>query len=948
MSGFRGTRARSSQCEYCQKVAPRDSMTIVPKNPELRERWIRILGGEFGENLSKHTNSFICKSHFRLSLDNRRRPHDLPMANNRNSADCARKLMNPVRPIRNADESAQLRSETDFWMDVDEMDVENRVDTDNSHSRRESDVSFGKLERIIVEIPAICEILRFCRTCKSVDSVHVDFEQSGAAITFKINCQQCESNWKWESSGSVSSGSNKMKNVNIDIYSSVFSTGNDFSRLTHFASNFRLAFPSKKSYQKSLLNFIYPAVENVFKECNKRVESALEKLAKENGALDLCGDGQFDSRGYSAFYCKYSLVEARSQLVAAHSVVRKNRNEGSKSLETLGLQQCLTDFQHQFSPRKVSIRSVTTDRAKDVSNILSRTFHLPHKFDMWHFLRNIQKDLWKRRGQLQMKPVRYWMDRLVGHLYNCVKQCPDDSVRCEEMAVSFFQHMRNIHAHFETCEYYTFEVVLSCSHGPISDDLPWIDVYDVSHQKAFWLLFDIITTGNRLSELGTVSDRCTTSAVESFNARSTYYTPKEKYLYLGCGLASAIHGANREKKEVEKWTKTPTDYGWRRNITMHARSICDRSTNDDSEECAAHGDTSSGATGGAPGAADTPADSTESEGSIPARDPGPNGLEFSSSPSQRITVTPKAFKISEYEDAEKQRATRLPLEPRGDSRHFDTEVLRTRVDRRPSFGFRETAETGLLDVKTGKIVHPERSRRYSIPRAVHTTLVAGDAAKLLIEQLNVPVEEVAFTTQTIITSKHSASSPVFEPLRLASSQQPAYTPTDLNWHGSPSELRNSSTDPLASYTTVTSSELTEEWPKRLINLDEVEFLQNRGYSSQEFVSKSPVLKQTVEQIEWRDVHNVTSRRNKTKESAGSSKAPAPFPAAPWATSYAGPVGIVAPNRDDIEIMLNSEIAGALGSDVIAESFPDGTADMEPANVINESIDRVRNPRGPSG
>ncbi|CAI2320276.1 unnamed protein product [Caenorhabditis sp. 36 PRJEB53466] len=635
MSGFRGTRARSSQCEYCQKVAPRDSMTIVPKNPELRERWIRILGGEFGENLSKHTNSFICKSHFRLSLDNRRRPHDLPMANNRNSADCARKLMNPVRPIRNADESAQLRSETDFWMDVDEMDVENRVDTDNSHSRRECDVSFGKLERVIVEIPAICEILRFCRTCKSVDSVHVDFEQSGAAIT--------------------------------------------------------------------------------------------------------------------------------------------------------------------------------------------------------------------RRGQLQMKPVRYWMDRLVGHLYNCVKQCPDDSVRCEEMAVSFFQHMRNIHAHFETCEYYTFEVVLSCSHGPISDDLPWIDVYDVSHQKAFWLLFDIITTGNRLSELGTVSDRCTTSAVESFNARSTYYTPKEKYLY--------------------------------------------------------------------------PADSTESEGSIPARDPGPNGLEFSSSPSQRITVTPKAFKISEYEDAEKQRATRLPLEPRGDSRHFDTEVLRTRVDRRPSFGFREAAETGLLDVKTGKIVHPERSRRYSIPRAVHTTLVAGDAAKLLIEQLNVPVEEVAFTTQTIITSKHSASSPVFEPLRLASSQQPAYTPTDLNWHGSPSELRNSSTDPLASYTTVTSSELTEEWPKRLINLDEVEFLQNRGYSSQEFVSKSPVLKQTVEQIEWRDVHNVTSR---------------------------GPVGIVAPNRDDIEIMLNSEIAGALGSDVIAESFPDGTADMEPANVINESIDRVRNPRGPSG
>ncbi|CAI2296024.1 unnamed protein product [Caenorhabditis sp. 36 PRJEB53466] len=231
------------------------------------------------------------------------------------------------------------------------------------------------------------------------------------------------------------------------------------------------------------------------------------------------------------------------------------------------------------------------------------------------------------------------------------------------------------------------------------------------------------------------------------------------------------------------------------------------------------------------------------------------------------------FKITEYEDAEKQRAsvpkfretvTVTKLTPQynepglsvrmrqsttsiGDraskfiedpsqlaeiqqdflssleASQFDTDA---RVIENPQTGdrvsVREAAETGLLDVQTGEIVHPETGRRYSIPRAVHMKLVGGDAAKRLMEQLNVPVEEVGFATQTITTSTHSAPSPVFATASV--SHQPAtsstggtttreYTRT-INWHGQPSELRNSSTDPLAAYTTVTSSESTEEWPKR--------------------------------------------------------------------------------------------------------------------------------------
>lgn len=149
---------------------------------------------------------------------------------------------------------------------------------------------------------------------------------------------------------------------------------------------------------------------------------------------------------------------------------------------------------------------------------------------------------------------------------------------------------------------------------------------------------------------------------------------------------------------------------------------------------------------------------------------------------------------------------------------FDTDA---RVIENPQTGnrvsVREAAETGLLDVQTGEIVHPETGRRYSIPRAVHMKLVGGDAAKRLMEQLNVPVEEVGYATQTITTSTHSSHSPVFATASV--SQQPAAGTTreysrTINWHGQPSELRNSKTDPLAPYTTVSSNvaEPTDDAP----------------------------------------------------------------------------------------------------------------------------------------
>lgn len=105
---------------------------------------------------------------------------------------------------------------------------------------------------------------------------------------------------------------------------------------------------------------------------------------------------------------------------------------------------------------------------------------------------------------------------------------------------------------------------------------------------------------------------------------------------------------------------------------------------------------------------------------------------------------------------------------------------------------REAAETGLLDVITGDIVNPTSGRRYSIPRALHMKMMTRDAAKGMMETLNISVEDLGQT-------------PLIESVSSSPSESGVkfYTKT-VSWRGQPSELRQT-TDPLAPYTTYASS-----------------------------------------------------------------------------------------------------------------------------------------------
>uniref|UniRef100_A0A915Q643 Plectin n=1 Tax=Setaria digitata TaxID=48799 RepID=A0A915Q643_9BILA len=105
---------------------------------------------------------------------------------------------------------------------------------------------------------------------------------------------------------------------------------------------------------------------------------------------------------------------------------------------------------------------------------------------------------------------------------------------------------------------------------------------------------------------------------------------------------------------------------------------------------------------------------------------------------------------------------------------------------------REAAESGLLDVITGDIVHPTSGRRYPISRAVHMKMMTPNVAKRMMETLNISVDELGQTS--LIES--ASISPSESGIKV-------YTKT-VSWRGQPSELRQT-TDPLAPYTSYASS-----------------------------------------------------------------------------------------------------------------------------------------------
>jgi hypothetical protein len=154
-------------------------------------------------------------------------------------------------------------------------------------------------------------------------------------------------------------------------------------------------------FQNVAAKYVWPAVHSHVSELRTFVR---EKVLRENnvrfvsetkyffqGTVQICGDAQFDSRGFSALLCRYSFLDSKTHLLVHHEVLHKDEeNVASNALELLGFTRSL-----DFLTTKLNwiISSVTTDRHKGITKFMESK-GISHFFDSWHIIKSL-RNIWR-------------------------------------------------------------------------------------------------------------------------------------------------------------------------------------------------------------------------------------------------------------------------------------------------------------------------------------------------------------------------------------------------------------------------------------------------------------------------------------------------------------------------------------------------------------------------
>ena len=104
------------------------------------------------------------------------------------------------------------------------------------------------------------------------------------------------------------------------------------------------------------------------------------------------GDARFDSPSKCVKYCTYSLQSPITKEFFASVTLQRKRIsvKGSASLELKGLQECLQDL----SNVGYTINVIATGRNRQIAKwINEKLTEVAHKFDPWHFVKNIKAKL---------------------------------------------------------------------------------------------------------------------------------------------------------------------------------------------------------------------------------------------------------------------------------------------------------------------------------------------------------------------------------------------------------------------------------------------------------------------------------------------------------------------------------------------------------------------------
>jgi hypothetical protein len=278
----------------------------------------------------------------------------------------------------------------------------------------------------------------------------------------------------------------------------------------------------------------------------------IDQIRQCGQPISITGDGQYDSPGFSATYCFYSIVETTTKKMLDFYVAEKSMTEYSAKMEPYALKVLLT----RLHKKRVNIKVCTTDRSsltknllKDINRERTRRALLPikHSYDIWHFVKSVSKDIYTASKLKRCQTLGLWIRSVRNMMWFAFSECRGNAELLREMILSIPSHIAGIHSFPEN------RLFKNCLHEelPIERSKPWLKVGSLSMKKLVQAI-----RGNkdcRLKDLEMMTEFQHTGTNEQINNLHNCYLPKScsfghKQAIVRAALTAIDHNSNVNRK----------------------------------------------------------------------------------------------------------------------------------------------------------------------------------------------------------------------------------------------------------------------------------------------------------------------------------------------------------------------------------------------------------------
>ncbi|KAF8372509.1 hypothetical protein PRIPAC_78938 [Pristionchus pacificus] len=341
------------------------------------------------------------------------------------------------------------------------------IDQDPNWSPSSATTKGSKLsEYLVISNESLISILRKCTSCIGGErSLNVRME--GMAVSCSGECEQCGAQFDWRSSSKLPtanvSNKERLYKVNLDITTGAIISSVGGAKLRQFLFTSGISTLSSQTFHRMKKLYIIPAVnEHFFNSQAIIIEGIRERIAKGE-RIHLCGDGSFDSRGYSAAWCRYFLLDAESGVALHYVLIHKSDTGSSSTMEVAALERSLNELSLMIGGTE-GIASVVTDRHGSVIKMMRNKFPgIEHYFDPWHFIRNITLSLLKICKASYMTPVRFWVKPIINRCYDAIVSAQGNGELASEKFRAIPLCMQGIHKFDQDP---SFKLFKECTHSP--------------------------------------------------------------------------------------------------------------------------------------------------------------------------------------------------------------------------------------------------------------------------------------------------------------------------------------------------------------------------------------------------------------------------------------------------------------------------------------------------